>query len=164
VRELMVWRITSEAKPNGKSDARFARPTVGEATRRSDSKPGTARQNRRPRMRFGRPVMGRRFGIEFSPSSRRELGDLRIFDHRKVLEAIERKLTYDPNVQTKDKKILGWEPANFGYVPPLWELRAREFRAFYDVDEAEGIVCIRAVRRKPPHKTTSEVLNEANGD
>lgn len=42
--------------------------------------------------------------------------------------------------------------------PPIWELRVGEFRVFYDVDEIERIVYIRAVRHKPPHKTTEEIL------
>jgi len=45
-------------------------------------------------------------------------------------------------------------------------MRAGEFRIFYDVsppeperaEECEGIVHIRAVRHKPPHKTTKETL------
>ncbi len=43
-------------------------------------------------------------------------------------------------------------------VPPIWELRVGEFRIFYDVAEEERKVYVRAVRRKPPHKTTEETL------
>jgi hypothetical protein len=32
------------------------------------------------------------------------------------------------------------------------------YRVFYDVDDAAGRVIVRAVRRKPPHKTTEEIL------
>jgi mRNA-degrading endonuclease RelE of RelBE toxin-antitoxin system len=43
-------------------------------------------------------------------------------------------------------------------VQPVWELRVGEYRVFYDVDEVGGQVVVRAVRRKPPHKTTEEIL------
>lgn len=43
-------------------------------------------------------------------------------------------------------------------MEPVWELRVGEYRVFYDVDEATAIVYIRAIRHKPPHKTTEEIL------
>jgi mRNA-degrading endonuclease RelE of RelBE toxin-antitoxin system len=43
-------------------------------------------------------------------------------------------------------------------VPPVWELRLDEDRVFYDVDETEKTVKVRAVRHKPPHKTTEEIV------
>jgi hypothetical protein len=33
-----------------------------------------------------------------------------------------------------------------------------EYRVFYDIQEAEETVKVRAVRHKPPHKTTEEIL------
>jgi len=89
---------------------------------------------------------------------------MRAFVQRRVLGAMERELMFEPNVETRHKKCLGFEPANFSYVPPLWELRAGEFRAFYEVDDDLSVVYIHAVRHKPPHKTTAEVLNEADGN
>ncbi len=47
---------------------------------------------------------------------------------------------------------------SFEAVPPIWELRVGEYRIFYDVDEDEKKVYVRAIRRKPPHKTTEEIL------
>ena len=41
---------------------------------------------------------------------------------------------------------------------PVWELRVHEYRIFYNVDETASEVVIRAVRRKPSHKTTEEIL------
>lgn len=49
--------------------------------------------------------------------------------------------------------IAPWE-----YVEPVWELRAGEYRIFYDVDEAASVVIVRAIRHKPPHKTTEDIL------
>jgi mRNA-degrading endonuclease RelE of RelBE toxin-antitoxin system len=42
--------------------------------------------------------------------------------------------------------------------PPIWELRVRGYRVFYDVSEEEKVVYVRAVRKKPPAKTTEEIL------
>jgi mRNA-degrading endonuclease RelE of RelBE toxin-antitoxin system len=38
------------------------------------------------------------------------------------------------------------------------ELRIGEHRVFYDVDEAARRMLVRAIRHKPPHKTTEEIL------
>ncbi len=43
-------------------------------------------------------------------------------------------------------------------IPPVWELRVREYRVFYDVAAAEQTVYVRAIRRKPGHRTTEEIL------
>jgi mRNA-degrading endonuclease RelE of RelBE toxin-antitoxin system len=44
------------------------------------------------------------------------------------------------------------------HVEPVWELRIGEYRVFYDVNEEDLTVAIRAIRHKPPHKTTEEIL------
>jgi mRNA-degrading endonuclease RelE of RelBE toxin-antitoxin system len=41
---------------------------------------------------------------------------------------------------------------------PVWELRVGEYRVFYDVNDTERQVTVRAIRRKPPHATTEEIL------
>jgi len=41
---------------------------------------------------------------------------------------------------------------------PVWELRIGEHRVFYDVDEPARRVLVRAIRRKPPQRTTEEIL------
>jgi len=46
----------------------------------------------------------------------------------------------------------------FESVPPIWELRVGEYRVLYDVDEGERKVYVRAVRKKPPHKTSEEII------
>ena len=53
--------------------------------------------------------------------------------------------------------VLGLTPP-WEHVEPVWELRVGEFRVFYDVSEEESRVIVRAIRRKPPHKTTEEIL------
>jgi len=42
--------------------------------------------------------------------------------------------------------------------PPIWELRVGRFRVFYDIAEEARVVLVRAVREKPPGKTTKEIL------
>ena len=44
------------------------------------------------------------------------------------------------------------------HMDPVWELRIGEYRVFYDVDEQASLVMVRAIRHKPPHKTTEEIL------
>jgi hypothetical protein len=44
------------------------------------------------------------------------------------------------------------------HIEPVWELRVGEYRVFYDVNEETAVVMIRAIRHKPPHKTTEEIL------
>jgi len=44
------------------------------------------------------------------------------------------------------------------HVPPVWELRIGEYRVFYDIDEKAKLVMVRAIRHKPPHKTTEETI------
>jgi mRNA-degrading endonuclease RelE of RelBE toxin-antitoxin system len=41
---------------------------------------------------------------------------------------------------------------------PVWQLRVGGYRVFYDVSEAASVVTVRAIRYKPPHKTTEEIL------
>jgi mRNA-degrading endonuclease RelE of RelBE toxin-antitoxin system len=53
--------------------------------------------------------------------------------------------------------LVGLSPP-WEYVPPIWELRVGEHRVFYDVDEEAMVVIVRAIRHKPPHKTTEEIL------
>ena len=108
--------------------------------------------------------MAERFQIEFSSAAERDLEAMRAFDQRRVVDAITRKLPIRPNFETKDIKRLEQEKANFAYVPPLWELKVGQWRVFYEVDVAALKVYIHAIREKPGHMTTAEVLNEADGD
>jgi mRNA-degrading endonuclease RelE of RelBE toxin-antitoxin system len=98
------------------------------------------------------------YSVAIADSALEEIGDLRAFDGRRILDAIEEQLTHDPTVETRHRKMLpGLEPP-FEAVPPVWELSVGEFRVFYDVNEDEKRVKVRAVRRKPPHKTTEVIL------
>jgi mRNA-degrading endonuclease RelE of RelBE toxin-antitoxin system len=108
--------------------------------------------------------MAERFAIVFSASAKNEFDALKTFDQRRVADAITAKLIFGPELPSHGKKNLGNEPANFTYVPPLWELRVAEWRVFYTASLDDKLVLVCGVRRKPPNLTTSQVLNEENGD
>lgn len=71
---------------------------------------------------------------------------------------MERGLRDSPDEPARKRKILVNLVTDFGYAPPLWQLRVGDFRVFYDLDEASRSVRVRAVRRKPPHATTEEIV------
>jgi mRNA-degrading endonuclease RelE of RelBE toxin-antitoxin system len=98
------------------------------------------------------------FAIELARSVEKDLAEIRAFDRSRILKAIELQLSSDPCVETRNRKVLVNLIPPFEAVPPIWELRIGEHRIFYDVDLDEGTVYVRAVRRKPLHKTTKEIL------
>jgi hypothetical protein len=59
-------------------------------------------------------------------------------------------------VATRNRKMLPDLVPPFFRVPPVWEIRVGDFRVYYDVDDE--VVNIRAIRTKPPHQTTEQVL------
>jgi len=98
------------------------------------------------------------FTIEYATGVVDDLAQLRAYDRKVILDEIDKYLAYEPVRQTGRRKIL------FGLVPPwelmdpVWQLRVGEYRVFYDVDEVNRVVTVRAVRHKPPHLTTEEIL------
>lgn len=98
------------------------------------------------------------WGIRLSEGLVRELGKLRAFDRKRLLDAIARALRHEPDAPSKSRKLLRNLTPPFEAVPPVWQLRVGEYRVFYDVERAGRTVYVRAVRRKPPHKTTGEIL------
>jgi len=98
------------------------------------------------------------YAIEVTDLAIEELSNIRAFERRPILEAIRQQLTYEPIVTTRNRKLLESLVPSFESVPPIWELRVGEYRVFYDVDEGEKIVCIRAIRRKTPEQTTEDIV------
>ena len=88
----------------------------------------------------------------------RDLGAMREAERKRILDGIRRSLGHEPTRTTKDVKQLRNLSPPFEHVPPIWQLRIGDHRIFYDVDEANAVVPVRAVRRKPPHTTTEEIL------
>lgn len=98
------------------------------------------------------------YEVEFSEGAVEDLAKLRAFDRRRILDAIEAELRHEPTSETRRRKMLVGLVTPFEPVPPIWELRVREHRIFHDASEGEKKVYVRAVRHKPPHKTTEEIL------
>lgn len=98
------------------------------------------------------------FTILFSEGVKEDLKDLRAYECHSLLDAIETHLTHTPNVETKKRKLLRNLIPPFEAIPPIWQLRVGIFRVFYDVNEEERRVYVRAIRRKPLHLKTEEIL------
>lgn len=98
------------------------------------------------------------FSIEYAEGVAEDIATVRAFERAQLLDRVEEQLSHQPTQETRNKKILpGLEPP-WDAVPPVWELRVGEYRVFYDVDDGQRRVTVRAIRRKPPHKTTEEIL------
>jgi mRNA-degrading endonuclease RelE of RelBE toxin-antitoxin system len=98
------------------------------------------------------------YEIQFEENVEEEMARIRRFDGRRILQAIHSELGHEPARETRHRKILHGVKPPFKNVPPVWELRVGEYRVFYDVDEEGKKVHIRAVRHKPPHKTTEDII------
>jgi mRNA-degrading endonuclease RelE of RelBE toxin-antitoxin system len=98
------------------------------------------------------------FTITYAESVADDLAALRPFDRRRLFDQIDEQLAHEPTRETRNRKMLRGLTPPWEHVPPVWELRVDEYRVFYDVDGLAGEVVIRAVRCKPPHKSTEEIL------
>lgn len=98
------------------------------------------------------------FAVQIVRSALKELQAFKPYHQRQIAEAIDRQLPRQPNLPTRHRKPLSVTEASFVFNPPLWELRIGDLRVFYDVDEQNQVVYIRAVRAKPPHARTEDVL------
>ena len=98
------------------------------------------------------------YRVRFAKGVENDLRRIRA-DHRSlILEGIQEMLTHEPTVKTRNRKQLVNLIPPFDAIRPVWELRIREYRVFYDVSEEEKVVYVRAVRRKPAHRSTKEIL------
>ena len=98
------------------------------------------------------------YRIEFSRSAAEDLSALRAYNQAAVAQGILEQLSHEPTVTTRNRKMLEGQEVPFEAVPPVWELRVGAYRVFCDVNEQEQVVYVRAIREKPPHKTTEEIL------
>ena len=74
------------------------------------------------------------------------------------MDDVQRKLSHEPGRPTKHIKQLRNLVPPFEAVPPIWQLRTGDYRVFCDVEEVQRRVMVRAVKRKPPHRTTEDIL------
>ena len=83
------------------------------------------------------------YGIEFVRDATDELRGLRKTDQVKVLDQIDRHLTYEPARQSKSR-IKRLRAKTF----PPYRLRVDKFRIYYDIDEPNLVVMVYGVVRK----------------
>ena len=98
------------------------------------------------------------FSIRFEEQAVREMDLLRAFERVRILEEVEAHLSREPLKESRRKKVLHGLVPPWDQAGPLWQLRVGDLRVFYDVDEPNRTVIVRAIRRKPPHRTTKEIL------
>jgi mRNA-degrading endonuclease RelE of RelBE toxin-antitoxin system len=98
------------------------------------------------------------FTILFAESVADDLANLRASDGTLILDKIDEQLLHQPAIATRNRKIVPGLVPPWEHEPPVWELRVGQFRVFYDVNESDMKVIVRAIRLKPPHKTTEEIL------
>jgi mRNA-degrading endonuclease RelE of RelBE toxin-antitoxin system len=98
------------------------------------------------------------YEIRFSESADIDMRAVRTYDCSRLLDAIAAQLTWQPMRITRNKKLLYGLVPPFDPMPPVWEIRVGDYRVYYDVDEMQRKVFIRAIRKKPPHRATEETL------
>lgn len=98
------------------------------------------------------------YGIRFAGGVEGDLRKVRAHYRRRILDSIEEQLSHQPTVVTRNRKILVDLTPSWEANPPIWELRVEDYRVFYDVDEDERVVFVRAVRKKPPHRRTEDIV------
>jgi mRNA-degrading endonuclease RelE of RelBE toxin-antitoxin system len=107
---------------------------------------------------FTNLTIGEMFILEYTEGVLEDLKGLRARDRKRVLGKIDEQLIHAPTEETRNKKIVVGLKPPWDHEEPVWELRVGKLRVFYDVNEADQRVVIRAVREKPPHQTTEEIL------
>ena len=63
-----------------------------------------------------------------------------------------------PVAQVDDGTVLEALEPPWDQLGPVWQLSVGDFRVFYDIVEDDRLVIVRAVRSKPAHRTTDEIL------
>jgi mRNA-degrading endonuclease RelE of RelBE toxin-antitoxin system len=95
---------------------------------------------------------------EYTEGVLQDLKALPAKERMRILNKIDEQLLHQPSQETRNKKLLiGLKPP-WEHEQPVWELRVGKYRVFYDVDEPGQSVVIRAIRKKPPHQTTEQIL------
>ncbi len=86
------------------------------------------------------------FTIDLSDDTLEELRQFQKRDSTIIFDEIERQLTYQPNVETRNRKPLHAHPLG------EWELRIDKFRVFYNIDTENETVLVKAVGVKIGNK------------
>jgi mRNA-degrading endonuclease RelE of RelBE toxin-antitoxin system len=101
-------------------------------------------------------ISGMAYEIVMHELAVEELETVRTFDRRRIVAEIRQQLTHEPALPSRNRKCLADLTPSFEHEPPIWELRVGNVRVFYDVNEAERRVHVRAVRRKD-RQTTEDI-------
>jgi len=67
---------------------------------------------------------------------------LAAYQRKALLDAVDKQLTHDPTVETRNRKPLRPNP-----IAP-WELRVGDLRVYYDIEENDELVIVLAVGLK----------------
>ena len=82
------------------------------------------------------------YEIEYTLEAVEDLKRFKKYEQRLIVDEIDSQLLHEPSHETRNRKQL--RPN----VVSEYELRTRHFRVFYDVDEIEEIVKIKAIGHK----------------
>jgi mRNA-degrading endonuclease RelE of RelBE toxin-antitoxin system len=97
------------------------------------------------------------FVILYDEAAEEDLRAFRPYEVRRLMDQVDTRLTKDPTTPSRQRKLLEGLVPPWDSVRPVWQLRVGDFRVFYDVDEKQQEVIVRAIRRKGT-KTTKEIL------
>lgn len=98
------------------------------------------------------------YRIEYASRVVDDLAGVRPYDRSRVTDRIDTELADTPTLETRHRKpLVGLRPP-WDQELPVWELRVGDYRVFYDVEEKLKVVTVLAIRFKPPHKTTEDIL------
>jgi mRNA-degrading endonuclease RelE of RelBE toxin-antitoxin system len=98
------------------------------------------------------------FEILYADDVSEEIQRLPARDRALIVGRIKEQLRYEPTKPTRVKKLISGLRAPWVVGRPIWQLRVGQHRVFYDVDGNLQQVTVRAIRRKPPHRTTEQIL------
>jgi mRNA-degrading endonuclease RelE of RelBE toxin-antitoxin system len=98
------------------------------------------------------------YTIDIRDVAYNELQAIKAFYRSRIIDAIDGQLTREPTIETKNRKKLIGLKADFEHDEPIWELRVGRYRVYYDVSDELQTVVVWAIREKPPHTTTEQIL------
>ena len=98
------------------------------------------------------------YDIEIHEAAESELDEMRPYDRNRIIDEIEEQLVLESGNATRRKKVLEALEPPWDQLGPVWQLSVGDFRVFYDIVEDARLVIVRAVRSKPAHRTTDEIL------
>lgn len=98
------------------------------------------------------------YDIQLARGAEQDLKKLSAFHRNTIIDALERNLAHEPTRNARNREMLVGLIPPWTAEPPVWELRVGQYRVFYDVAEEERVVYIRAIRKKPAERTTTDLL------